>query len=278
MQIFVNGSWVSENEAMIPFQDGGFLYGDSLFESIRVAAGRPFRIHKNLGRLWQGLNVIRLSVPWTQDELIEICETFILKNNLQDGLLRLIISRGTITGSPWNFSGAPNVYLTGRQLPDLPELPVKLEFVQEKDYPIARFYPAIKSGNYLGNMLAKRDVEQHGAFEPIFVNRDGFITEGAIRNIFFIRDGVLFTPMLELGVLPGIMRDTILEIAGAEGIQIQETKIPSTALLTFDEAFISSTGVGILPAFWDGFQSKKNNHTLTYHLRDLLEARLKTGA
>jgi len=274
MLLFINGSWVSENEAVIPFQDGGFLYGDSLFESIRVAAGRSFRIHKNLERLRQGLNVIRLELPWSSKELIEICNTFIAKNNLQDGLLRLIVTRGTITGSPWNFSGAPNVYLTGRSLPPLPELPVKLEFVQEKDYPIARFFPAIKSGNYLGNMLAKRDAEQNGSFEPIFVNRDGLITEGALRNIFFVRDGILLTPGLALGVLPGIMRDTVLEIASSEGIRIQEEAISSSALSTFSEAFISSTGIGILPAVWDGFRS---THKLTYHLRDLLEARLKTG-
>lgn len=275
MLIYINGSWVSEAEAMIPFQDGGFLYGDSLFESVRVAAGKPFRIHKNLERLWQGLNVIRLTVPWSQLELVEICETFILKNALQDGLIRLIISRGTITGSPWNFNGTPNLYLTGRHLPDLPDIPVKIEFVQEKDYPIARFFPAIKSGNYLGNMLAKRDVEQNGAFEPIFVNRDGFITEGALRNIFFIRDNILVTPGLELGVLPGVMRDTILEIAVSVGIETHETAIEFTELPTFQEAFISSTGIGILPVVWDGFFTGR--HTMTNRLRDLLEARLKTG-
>ncbi|MCF7798153.1 MAG: aminotransferase class IV [Lentisphaeria bacterium] len=276
MQIYINGQWIPEAEAVIPFQDGGFLYGDSLFETIRVSAGKPFRLDKHLDRLWAGLKIIRLETPWLQTEMVELCETFIAKNAIQDGLLRLIITRGTILGSPWNFTGTPNRYLTGRAISPTPDPPVLVEFVNESDYPIARFYPAIKSGNYLGNLLAKRDVEQRGVFEPIFVNRDGFITEGAIRNVFFIRNDTLFTPALTLGVLPGVIRDTIIELARDAGIPVEEAHIHKDEIDTFEEGFISSTGVGILPAKWRGMASG-SAYTITHQLRGKLNQRLKEG-
>lgn len=276
MQIYINGQWVPEMEAVIPFQDGGFLYGDSLFETIRVAAGKPFRLEKHLERLWSGLKIIRLETPWHPTEMMELCETFIAKNAMGDGLLRLIITRGTIQGSPWNFTGTPNLYLTGRPLSSTPEPPVLVEFVNESDYPIARFYPAIKSGNYLGNLLAKRDVEQRGAFEPIFVNRDGFITEGAIRNVFFVRNDTLFTPALTLGVLPGVIRETIIELARKAGIPVEEASIHKDEIDSFEEGFISSTGVGVLPARWRGMSSA-SSYTITHQLRQQLNWRLKKG-
>lgn len=276
MQIFTNGQWVSESEAVVPFQDGGFLYGDSLFETIRVAAGKPFRIEKHLDRLWSGLKVIRLNTPWSRTELLDLCERFITKNALTEGLLRLIITRGTIQGSPWTFTGSPNLYLTGRPLSPIPDLPVTIEFVTESDYPIARFYPAIKSGNYLGNLLAKRDVEQRGAFEPIFVNQDGIITEGAIRNVFFIRGDTLCTPALTLGVLPGVIRDTIIELAQEAGMPVEETHIPRNEVDSFEEVFISSTGVGILPAGWPGMTATYP-YPITLKLREKLNRRLQKG-
>ena len=268
MQLYINGKWVKENEARVPIQDGGFLYGDCLFETVRVVKGQLFRYAKHLERLQQGMAVTRLKLSVTPAALLKLCQKFITNNDLRDGLLRIIVTRGTITGVPWDFSGAPNLYIIGRLFSPLPEQPARIVFVREKDYPIARFYPAIKSGNYLGNMLAKHDAQQQVAFEPVFVNRDGIITEGAIRNVFFIRDQALYTPTLELGVLPGVIRDTVLEIAAGEGLPIFETYIHYTDVNQFDEAFLSSTGIGILPIVWQGFHSQ---HHHTRRLQKLLE-------
>ena len=129
-------------------------------------------------------------------------------------------------------------------------------FYSEKQYPIIRFNPAIKSLNYIGNMLAKKDAEKAGAFEPVFYNRENIITECAIRNIFFIRDKILYTPTLELGILSGVMREVVLNIANSLDIAIKETYIHYDDINTMDEAFISSTGIGLLACYWDNWESK----------------------
>jgi branched-subunit amino acid aminotransferase/4-amino-4-deoxychorismate lyase len=111
-------------------------------------------------------------------------------------------------------------------------------------------------------MLAKKDAEKAGAFEPVFYNRDKIITECAIRNIFFIKGKTLITPGLDLGVLPGVIRDTIMEIAPLIGLSVAEELIPFDSINEMDEAFISSTGIGMLPCYWDGWNSKFKLTTL----------------
>jgi len=238
MLIYANGTWVPEEQAVIPFNDQGFLYGDSLFETIRINSAKPFRLEKHLERMLSGMDTVHMEGESLLAEIPSILETFITKNGIDDTLARVIITRGVSTGSPWNTSSEPAIYLFSRSIGEVPKWPVKVIFVEEKNYPILRFHPAIKSGNYLGNMLAKKDAEKAGAFEPVFVNRDGYITECAIRNIFFIKDDILITPALELGVLPGVIRDTVLELAGNRGLKIHETLILREDVNDMDEAFI----------------------------------------
>ena len=109
--------------------------------------------------------------------------------------------------------------------------------------------------NYVGNLLAKKEAEGQDAFEPVFINRRGIVTECAIRNIFFIKDEVLMTPSLDLGVLPGVMRDTVLEIARRSGLTVLESYIPYSEINQMSEAFITSTGIGLRPCYWDGWES-----------------------
>ena len=269
MLIYANGSWVPEDEAVIPFNDQGFLYGDSLFETIRINSAKPFRLEKHLHRMQSGMSTVHLEAESLLAEIPGILETYILKNEIEDALARVIITRGVSTGTPWNTLSEPAMYIFSRSISKVPLGPVKVIFVEEKNYPILRFHPAIKSGNYLGNMLAKKDAEKVGAFEPVFVNREGYVTECAIRNIFFVKGETLLTPALELGVLPGVIRDTILELAKGRGLNVQETLIREDDIDKMDEAFISSTGVGVLPVTWDGF---KSNYKFSQILAgDLLE-------
>ena len=122
-------------------------------------------------------------------------------------------------------------------------------------------------------MLAKKDAEKDDAFEPVFYNGDGFITECAIRNIFFIQDKQLLTPSIELGVLPGVMRDTIISIAKEINITAKEENISIDSINEMDEAFISSTGIGLLPCFWNGWQS---DFTITSKLKKHLDRFINT--
>ncbi len=273
MLIYANGKWVEAEHASIPFNDQGFLYGDSLFETIRVNRGKPFRLDKHLDRMRSGMNTVHMDGEFQLAEIPSILKKFISSNQLENALARIIITRGVSTGTPWRSTADPAIYISSRSINEVTDWPVKVVFLEEKNYPILRFHPAIKSGNYLGNMLAKKDAEDAGAFEPVFVNRDGYVTECAIRNVFFIKDGILLTPALELGVLPGVIRDTIMELAQRRGLKVRESLIIQDDVMNMDEAFISSTGVGVLPVRWDGFKSEyTHSEVLRKDLIELFES------
>ena len=264
---FVNGDWLPASKSTVSLYDAGFLLGDGLFETIRFQYGRLFQPEKHLKRLHSGLNIIQIELNKSNEELISYLEEMVIRNDIRSGLLRLMITRGKIEGTPWNFSGTPNVYITIRPLTEEPKKPVKVVFYPEEKYPIIRFNPAIKSLNYIGNMLAKKNAEKEGAFEPVFFNRDGYVTECAIRNIFFIQDKTLMTPGIDLGVLPGVMRETIMEIALELDLIVSDKIISFNSINDMDEAFISSTGIGLLPCYWDGWNSE---FPITYLLKEKL--------
>jgi len=274
MLIYANGFWVPAEEATVPFNDQGFLYGDSLFETIRVNEGQPFRVEKHQQRMQSGMDTIRLNGERLLEAIPNLLQTFIKKNEVHSALVKVMVTRGVLDPSQDPASEKPAIYMTSRPIPTASEWPVQIVFLEEKNYPLLRFYPAIKSGNYLGNMLAKKDATALGAFEPVFVNREGYITECAIRNIFFVKDNVLHTPNVKLGVLPGVIRDAIMELARKRGMQVEESFILKKDVHTMDEAFISSTGVGVLPVTWDGFESA---YPHSRQLRSDLEQLFKSG-
>ena len=256
--VYVNGELIPISQAHVSFRDGGFQFGDGLFETIRFQDQTLFLAEKHLQRLRNGLEILELKLDESNDELIQKLNQLIQRNKIKSGLLRLMVTRGEITGTPWNHTGKPGVYISIRPLTPVPNSAVKVVYLNETNYPIIRFNPAIKSMNYIGNMKAKKDAEIQGAYEPVFYNSDGIITECAIRNVFYIKDKVLLTPSLDLGVLPGVMRSTIINIATEMGVQIEEAYIPFNTINEMDEAFISSTGIGLLPCYWDGWSSEFN--------------------
>ncbi|NOZ09172.1 MAG: hypothetical protein GXO91_09935 [FCB group bacterium] len=266
--VYVNGKWILQSAASVPFNDAGFVYGDGLFETIRFQNRLLFRPEKHLERLRAGLRVLQLHPRQSDDMLHKLLKACVQKNDLESGLLRLMITRGLVEGPPWQFEGEPGIYLNLRPLSPPPPTPVKVVFLREKDYPIIRFNPAIKSMNYVGNLLAKKEAERRQAYEPVFVNRREIITECAIRNIFFIKDRVLMTPSLELGVLPGVMRDTVIELARELSLTVLETFVPYGEVDSMTEAFITSTGIGLLPCTWEGWSS---DYEVTFELQKLLQ-------
>ena len=255
-QVYLNRKWVEETEAFIPLNDGGFLRGDGIFESLLVEEGKVFRLGEHLDRLLSGLNHIRITSRESKDELIDLIREFIRRNRLIDAVIRIIITRGIYESLPWEEAGSNSIYITSASRPALPDIPAKIVFLDETRYPIIRRHPAIKSLNYLGNILAKIDANDAGAFEPVLYNSDGYITEGGVRNIFFVKDGTLLTPPVSLGILPGTMRGAVLDVAEQQGISSKEILISHTEVDTMDEAFLTSTSVKILPVTWDGWQGK----------------------
>ena len=265
---YINGTWQTGPNSTVPIYDAGFLLGDGLFETIRFDNRKLFFPEKHLKRLFSGLEIIRIKLEKSIIEIITLLEKTIQQNTIQSGLLRLMVTRGEVEGPPWKYEGSSGIYITIRPLSPEPEYPVKIVFYPEEKYPIIRFNPAIKSLNYIGNMLAKKDAEKEGAFEPAFYNQDGYITECAIRNIFFIQDETLLTPSTNLGVLPGVMRGTIMSIANELNLTVDDTNISIESINDMDEAFVSSTGIGLLPCFWDGW---KSDFTIALKLKKFLE-------
>ena len=265
---YINGDWEKASKSKVPLNDAGFLLGDGLFETVRFENKKLFQPEKHLNRMHTSLKHIHLNLESSDSEIISLLTNIIKKNELEAGLLRLMVTRGNVEGPPWKYTGSASVYINIRPLSPEPILPVKVVYYPEKKYPIIRYTPAIKSLNYMGNMLAKKDAEEDDAFEPVFYNGDGFITECAIRNIFFIQDKKLLTPSIELGVLPGVMRDTIISIAKEINITVKEANISIESINEMDEAFISSTGIGLLPCYWNGWRS---DFTITSKLKKHLD-------
>ena len=270
---YINGDWEKASKSKVPLNDAGFLLGDGLFETMRFDDRKLFRPAKHLERMHASLNVIHIHLESSDSEILTLLANIIQKNELESGLLRLMVTRGNVEGPPWQYTGPASIYINIRPFSPEPVLPVKVVYYCDKKYPIIRYTPAIKSLNYMGNMLAKKDAEKDDAFEPVFYNGDGFITECAIRNIFFIQDKQLLTPSIELGVLPGVMRDTIMSIAKEINLTAKEANISIDSVNEMDEAFISSTGIGLLPCFWNGWQS---DFTITSKLKKHLDRFINT--
>ena len=261
---YVNGKFVPSDQAQVPFDDVGFLYGDGLFETMRFDDKIIFSYKKHIERLQKGLKIINLKTQFNNSEILNLLNKVINKNNLQSGIIRLMITRGV--------SNNPSLYVNIKPFHYIPTKPVKVIYLDEQKYPIIRFTPAIKSMNYIGNMLAKRDCEKKQGYEPIFYNKDKIITECAIRNIFFVKNKILYTPSLDLGILPGVMRDTIIDITKKLGYKVIETHIDYSDINNMDEAFISSTGIGLLSCFWDSWLS---SYKITKVIKKELFKRIK---
>lgn len=273
MLTYLNGSWVPEEQATVPFHDRGFQFGESLFETVRVNNSLPFRVSRHMDRMSSGMDTIQLDSPQIFEQIPDLINEYVERNHIQNALIKITITKGLIKVGETQTE--PAIYMASREIPITGSWPKRVVFLQEQDYPILRFHPAIKSGNYLGNMLAKRDAENAGAFEPVFINNEGYVTECAIRNIFFIQNDTLLTPSVELGVLPGVIRETIMELAEREGMRVEETFIRADRVKDMEEAFISSTGVGVLPVYWEGFES---SYTHSQKLMEALNTLFESGA
>ncbi|MCH8327861.1 MAG: aminotransferase class IV, partial [Candidatus Marinimicrobia bacterium] len=232
-----------------------------------------FRPPKHLERMRDGMATLEIEFPVTEKEIVGLLEEMIRRNHLTESTLRLMLTRGTLPGAPFTFSGPANLYIGLRYTQPEPPFPVKVVFASESDYPIARRSPAVKSMTYLWNMLAIRDATRQGAFEPVFVNGEGLITECAVRNIFFIDGDILRTPDLSLGILQGVTRDLILELAPALGLSIDSAPITREAANGMDEAFIASTGIGVYPVTWDGYDPRDYPRTIA--IREAVENQVR---
>ncbi|HKJ68468.1 MAG TPA: aminotransferase class IV [bacterium] len=265
-QVYVNREWVQKSSATIPLNEAGFLRGDGVFETILLENGHFFRLDDHLDRLFEGLERIRISTRESRDNLKALLKEYVERNKCTHRIVRLVITRGVYESMPWEYQGPNSIYITHSDIPAVPESPVRVVFLDECQYPIIRMHPAVKSLNYLGNILAKLDAYEQGAFEPILYNSHGHITEGGIRNVFFVKNETLLTPPLHLGILSGTMRNAVIDMAEQEGIRCTERLISLKEVDAMDEAFLTSTAVKILPVWWESWSS---TYATTRHLQEL---------
>ncbi len=269
---FINGEKTKSHEARISVDDYGLMRGYGIFETIKFKNKRALSLNHHMDRLFGSISFIKInSKKIDRNSIISDINEVIKINSLEDGLIKIIITRGLIENKK-NEELNPNIYITINKLYPIPENPVKVTFYNESKYPILRFNPAIKSINYLGNMMAVEDANREGAFEVVFYNNNNAITECAMRNIFFIKGNKLITPALELGILPGTTRKIIAELSSKIHLKYSEEEILVNNVKSMDEAFICSSVVGILPCYWDKW---KSNYKITKKLQFLLEESLQ---
>ena len=268
----INGKAVDSSNAKISIDDYGFMRGYAVFETIKFKNKKALGLDKHIERLFRGLSFIKINLEKIKKNDVRNNINRIIKiNGWKDGLIKIVITKGLIVDDK-KTDLKPNIYITIKELYDIPQVPIKVIFYKESKYPILRFNPAIKSINYLGNMMAIEDANKQGAFEAVFYNNNNAITECAMRNIFFIKENKLITPALDLGILPGTTREIIAGLSDSVKLEYCEEEVLLDNVKFMDEAFICSSVVGILPCYWDDWES---DYKITKRLQFLLEESLQ---
>jgi branched-chain amino acid aminotransferase len=251
--VYLNNRWVPLKSARISPLDHGFLYGDGVFETVRTYEGRPFKLAGHLERLVQSCRRIGLSMPKSAEKFPPMIDKILARNKIKEGMIRIAITRGPgPVGLDSALCPAPTLLVMAFPFTPPPEAlyakGIALKIVKTvRNIPEA-IPSEIKSSNFLNNILAKMEAGQSGADEGIFLNHKGHVAEGTISNIFYVRRNTLTTPSLKAGILDGITRSAVIEIAKKNGIPVEEKLFRPKSLLSAEECFITSTGYEIMPA------------------------------
>ena len=251
-QIYISGKFVPQEDAKISVFDHGLLYGDGVFEGLRSYRGKIFRLEEHIERLYESAKAIWLQIPMTQEEMCAAANESVELNKIEDGYIRLVVTRGAGTlGLDPNRCSNPQVIIIADAISLYPkELYEKgLEIVTvsvQRNHPAA-LSPRIKSLNYLNNILAKIEGLQAGCIEALMLNHKGEVAECTGDNIFLVRHGVLQTPPLEAGILEGVTRDAVIEIAREAGIEVREMPLTKHDVYIADECFLTGTAAEIIP-------------------------------
>ena len=252
MKIFIDGKYLNERDAKISVFDHGLLYGDGVFEGIRAYNGRVFKLKEHIDRLFYSAKAILLEIPMTHAEMMKATVETIRVNKLRDCYVRLVVTRGVGNlGLNPRSCKTPTVFIIAGKIQVYPaELYARgMEIVT---VPTVRnlhsaVNPAIKSLNYLNNILAKIEANNAGVEEAIMLNAEGFVAECTADNLFIIKNGELFTPSLSAGALYGITRGTVMELATQLGVKVSEPNLTRYDLFNADECFLTGTGAEIMP-------------------------------
>lgn len=251
MKIYINGKFVSRNDAKVSVFDHGFLYGDGAFEGIRSYKRRVFKLEEHILRLYETAHTLMIAIPLTKRQMMEAVVATLKKNNLSDGYIRVVVTRGEgdLGLDPRKCYGKPTIIIIADKITlyakELYNKGMEIITVPTvRNYPEA-LNPRLKSLNYLNNILAKIEANNSGYAEAIMLDHQGYVAECTGDNIFIVKDGILSTP--SHGRLKGITRDTVLGLAKNSKIPSEERSITRHEIYIADECFLTGTAAEIIP-------------------------------
>jgi branched-chain amino acid aminotransferase len=252
MKIYLDGKFVDESEAKISVFDHGLLYGDGVFEGIRLYGGNIFRLDEHLERLEYSAKAILLKLPHSRQEISDLtCETC-RQNGLTDAYLRLVVTRGVgdLGLAPW-LCPKPSMFIIASKITLYPaehyENGLSIVTVPTRRINPAALPPTIKSLNYLNNILGKIEARQFGALEAIMLNDQGYIAECTADNVFIVHKGEIVTPSASQGALKGITRSSIFDIGRELGVAVRESNLTRYDVWCADECFLTGSGAEVIP-------------------------------
>jgi branched-chain amino acid aminotransferase len=252
LQIYINGQFFSKEDAKISVYDHGLLYGDGVFEGLRAYSGKVFRLQQHIDRLYESARAIMLQIPMTMEALSAAVNETVAKNSLQDAYIRLVVTRGSgALGLDPNKTSNPQIIIIADSITLYP-----VEFYEKgmaiitastiRNHPAA-LSPRIKSLNYLNNILAKIEGLQAGCVEALMLNHKGEVAECTGDNIFIVKEGVLKTPPTDAGILEGITRNAVIDLAREHGITCIETAMTRHDVIVADECFLTGSAAEVIP-------------------------------
>jgi branched-chain amino acid aminotransferase len=252
MKIYIDGKYYDERNAKVSVFDHGLLYGDGIFEGIRAYNGRVFKLKEHIDRLFYSAKAILLEIPMAHADIMAATVETCRRNGIRDGYIRLVVTRGAGTlGLNPNRCKKPSVIIIAGKIQLYPQ-----ELYQQGmdiiTVPTTRnlhsaLNPAIKSLNYLNNILAKIEANNAGCEEAIMLNAEGFVAECTGDNIFVVKEGHLLTPPLSAGALYGITRRTVMDLAAQSGLAVGEPDLTRYDLFNADECFLTGTAAELMP-------------------------------
>ncbi len=250
--IYLDGNYVREEEAKISVFDHGVLYGDGVFEGIRVYNGRIFKCEEHINRLYNAAKAIMLEIPMSKEEMTEVLLETCRRNQIKDGYVRLVITRGKgdlglnpvscKVASVFCIAGSITLYPDEMYIKGMPIITA----VQRRNKSTI-VDPQIKSLNYLNNILAKIEANRAGVPEALMLNHDGVVAECTGDNIFIVKDNVIYTPPIYVGILDGITRNTVIELAKELGYEVKESEFTLFNVYSADECFLTGTAAEAIP-------------------------------
>jgi len=252
MKIYIDGKYYDQKNAKISVFDHGLLYGDGIFEGIRAYNGRVFKLTEHIDRLFYSAKAILLKIPRSHGEIVRAVVDTGRRNKVRDGYVRLLVTRGAGTlGLNPNRCKNPSIIIIADKIQlypaELYQRGMEIITVPTTRNLHSALNPAIKSLNYLNNILAKIEANNAGCEEAIMLNAEGFVSECTGDNIVIVKAGQMLTPPLSAGALYGITRGVVIELAREEGLTVAEPNLTRYDLFNADECFLTGTGAELIP-------------------------------